>query len=71
MDKRCRFSLSFSLEAARALVNQVRSRAANSNGFVKNTDGTDAANYVIGTYDAAWTDQATARKAVQFDSMYH
>lgn len=54
------------LEKARSYVNQVRKRAANPDGFVK--DGAaPAANYVIGTYDAAWTDAATARKAVRFE----
>jgi starch-binding outer membrane protein, SusD/RagB family len=55
------------LEAARALVNQVRQRAANPAGFVKTSAGTDAANYVIGLYTATWTDQAYARKAVQYE----
>ncbi|MEO0896634.1 MAG: RagB/SusD family nutrient uptake outer membrane protein [Bacteroidota bacterium] len=56
------------LEAARALVNQVRTRAANPDGFVKEDDGvTDAANYVINTYDAAWTDAAVAMDAVMME----
>jgi starch-binding outer membrane protein, SusD/RagB family len=55
------------LEAARTYVNQIRARAANPDGFVKNTDGTPSANYVIQQYTTAWTDQATARKAVQFE----
>jgi hypothetical protein len=70
------------LDVARDLVNQVRARAANPEGFVygrvvgfennnfKNPilDETQpAANYVINTYDAAWTDQALARKAVRFE----
>ncbi len=54
------------LEAARALVNRVRRRAANPAGFVKN-GGADAANYEIGEYTAAWTDKATAQKAVRFE----
>ncbi|UHG92085.1 RagB/SusD family nutrient uptake outer membrane protein [Spirosoma oryzicola] len=54
------------LEKARSYVNQVRRRAANPDGFVKNSDGTAAANYVIKEYTASWTDKATARKAVQF-----
>jgi len=54
------------LEKARSYVNQVRKRASNPDGFVK--DGAaPAANYVIGTYDAVWTDAATARKAVRFE----
>ena len=57
-----------SLETARTYVNMVRSRAANPDGFVKEADGTTpAANYVVGTYDAVWTDQAVARQAVRFE----
>ncbi|QMU27535.1 RagB/SusD family nutrient uptake outer membrane protein [Adhaeribacter radiodurans] len=55
------------LEAARGYVNQIRRRAANPDGFVKNADGTPAAKYVINEYTAPWTDQALARKAVQFE----
>lgn len=54
------------LERARALVNQVRQRAANPAGFVM--DGaTPAANYRCGLYTATWTDANTARKAVRFE----
>ena len=68
------------LEAARKLVNQVRTRAANPEGFVKKAvQGTKsrddytvlnepAAKYVIKTYDAPWTDAAVARKAVRFET---
>ncbi len=38
------------LERARALINQVRRRAANEAGFVKNADGSNAANYKISEY---------------------
>lgn len=55
------------LDKARAYVNQIRRRAANSDGFVKNSDGSAAANYVVKEYTTSWTDQATARKAVQFE----
>jgi hypothetical protein len=55
------------LEDARDYVNEIRTRAANPAGFVKNADGTNAANYVIGTYDDTWTDPAIALKAVQFE----
>jgi hypothetical protein len=55
------------LEAARGYVNQIRARAAKPAGFVKNPDGTPAATYVIGLYNTVWTDQATARIAVQFE----
>ncbi|MBC7922897.1 MAG: RagB/SusD family nutrient uptake outer membrane protein [Ferruginibacter sp.] len=54
-------------EAARGYVNQIRRRAANADGFVKKADGTPAASYVIREYTAAWTDQALARRAVQFE----
>lgn len=54
------------LERARALVNQVRQRAANPAGFVM--DGArPAANYRCGLYTATWTDANTARKAVRFE----
>ncbi len=68
------------LERARELVNMIRTRAANPEGFVpRATQGTDrndftieagtpAANYDIATYDTAWTDQDTARKAVRFET---
>ncbi len=56
-----------SLEKAREYVNLVRKRAANSAGFVKRSNGSDAAKYVIGTYDTAWTDKAAARTAVRFE----
>jgi hypothetical protein len=68
------------LERARELVNLIRTRAANPEGFVplatQGTDrndftieeGTPAANYDIATYDAAWTDPVTARKAVRFET---
>lgn len=56
-----------SLEQARTYVNMVRTRAANTAGFVMKTDGTKAANYVINTYASAWTDQATARNAVRME----
>jgi starch-binding outer membrane protein, SusD/RagB family len=59
------------LGAARELVNTIRSRAANSAGFVKEADGTtNAANYVINTYPAAgapFDTQDNARRAVRFE----
>ena len=55
-----------SLEKARQLVNEVRARAANPAGFVK--DGAaNAANYAVGLYTTPWTDKAVARKAVRFE----
>ena len=56
-----------SLEKAREYVNMLRNRAKNPAGFVRNPDGTPAANYVIDLYNAPWTDQAAARKAVRFE----
>ena len=54
------------LEKARTLVNQVRQRAANPDGFVKD-GGAPAANYVIGLYTSTWSDATVARKAVRFE----
>jgi len=54
------------LERARALVNQIRQRAANAADFVM--DGANpAANYRVGLYTAPWTDKAVATKAVRFE----
>ena len=55
-----------SLTNATALVNQVRSRAANPAGFVKKADGSPAANYKIGLYPT-FTDKTLARKAIHFE----
>jgi hypothetical protein len=55
-----------SLAKAQEYVNLIRTRAANSAGFVKKGSN-NAANYKIGTYDTAWTDKAAARQAVQFE----
>ena len=49
-----------------AEVNAVRERASNPDGFVKNEDGTDAANYVIGLYSAFGSAQ-DAMKAIKFE----
>lgn len=68
------------LERARELVNVVRERAANPEGFVPRAiqggerndftivEGEPAANYVISMYNAPWTDQETARKAVRMET---
>jgi starch-binding outer membrane protein, SusD/RagB family len=56
-----------SLERARELVNMVRARAANPQGWVKMDDGSNAANYVIGLYNTPWTDREAAKKAVRFE----
>ncbi|TFV94647.1 RagB/SusD family nutrient uptake outer membrane protein [Algoriphagus kandeliae] len=55
------------LESARAKVNRVRERAMNSK--LLREDGTPAANYVISTYDAPWTDANAARTAVRMERM--
>lgn len=47
-------------------VNAIRTRASNAAGFVKNEDGTDAANYVIGIYPS-FAGQAEALKAIKFE----
>ncbi len=57
-----------SLEKARELVNQVRKRAANPEGFVVASDGKPAANYVIKEYTAPWTDKTVARDATRFET---
>jgi hypothetical protein len=50
-----------------AEVNAVRSRAANPEGFVKESDEvTPAANYVIGLYPA-FPDSRFAKKAIKFE----
>jgi starch-binding outer membrane protein, SusD/RagB family len=65
------------LEKARDYVNQVRRRAANPDGMVKQykddskpaegSTNVNAANYLIKEYTAAWTNQAVAREAVRFE----
>ena len=65
------------LETARAIVNQIRARAAvtvqgpgndASDIAVPITDASITwANYQIGQYTTAWTDQATARTAVRYE----
>ena len=59
------------LEQARTYVNLIRTRASNPDGFVgagnNNAGLKSPTNYKIGTYTAAWTDAATARKAVRFE----
>lgn len=56
------------LERARELVNQIRRRAANPDGFVKTASGTPAANYKVGTYDSPWTSKEFAINAVRFET---
>lgn len=56
-----------SLEKAREYVNRVRTRAINSK--LMRADGTMAANYVINTYSAPWTDKAAAQTAVRHERL--
>ncbi len=56
-----------SLDKAREYVNRVRARAANPDSWVKRSDGSNAANYVIGLYNAPWTDKTAATDAVRFE----
>ena len=55
------------LEKAREYVNMVRARAANQDSWVKNPDGSNAANYQIELYNDPWTDAGAARTAVRFE----
>jgi hypothetical protein len=57
-----------SMEKAREYVNMIRARAANPESMVTMSDGTPAANYVIGLYEDPWTDKAIARDAVRFET---
>lgn len=67
------------LEEARALINRLRERAANPDGFVPEaiqgatrpeytTTSNPAANYNVGQYTQSWTDQAIARRAVRYET---
>ncbi len=55
------------LEKAREYVNMIRARAANPDSWVKNPDGSNAADYQIELYNDAWSDQSVARDAVRFE----
>ena len=55
-----------SLDKALEYVNQVRARAANSDYWVKNPDGSNAANYQIELY-GSFASKADATKAVQME----
>ena len=52
------------------LINQIRARAKNSTGLLKQANGKDPSNYLISQYadgtNIAWT-QANARKALQWE----
>lgn len=52
-----------SLEKARALVNQIRTRAKNPASIISGSP----AKYVINGYTASWTDKVVAREAVRFE----
>lgn len=54
-------------EKGREYVNQVRRRAANPDGFVKQSDGKPAANYLISEYKTPWTEREAALKAMRFE----
>ncbi len=55
-----------SLDKALEYVNRVRARAANTAHWVKNDDGSNAANYMISEYDS-FPDKEFATKAVRFE----
>jgi hypothetical protein len=57
-----------SLEKARELVNMIRKRASNPEGFVVGSDGKAAANYLVKEYADAWTDKTLARDAVRYET---
>jgi hypothetical protein len=54
------------LDAGRALINQVRERAARPEGWIMNDDGTPSANYEIDTYDS-FSSQDEALTALYFE----
>ncbi len=55
------------VDAGRTLINQVRARAANPDGWIKNADGSNAANYVISTYDTPFANKDAALTALYFE----
>ncbi len=56
------------LSGARANVNLIRARAANPDGFVKNDDGSNAANYSVAEYPAsAFDTKDNAMKALMME----
>lgn len=54
-------------DKALPLINQIRTRAANSTGRLKKADGTFASKYNVKTYSATGWTQAFARKALQWE----
>ncbi len=58
------------LAGARTNINLIRARAANPDGFVKNDDGSNAANYQVSQYPATgfpFDNQDNARKALRME----
>jgi len=66
------------LDEARMLVNRLRARAANPDGFIPEaiqgatrpeytTTSNPAANYNVGEYTTSWADQNLARRAVRYE----
>ena len=55
------------VERARELVNYVRERAANPDGFVKNPNGTNAAQYDIEQYSTPWAKDAATLEKIRFE----
>jgi hypothetical protein len=53
------------LEEGKKLINQIRKRAANPSGFIKNANGSIAANYKIELYTNTWNDKAVAHSALR------
>lgn len=54
-------------EKALPLINQIRTRAANSTGRLKKSDGTFASKYNVQNYTSAGWTQVFARKALQWE----
>lgn len=54
-------------DKALPLINQIRTRAANSTGRLKKADGTFASKYNVKTYPSTGWTQAFARKALQWE----
>ncbi|GAB4492933.1 MAG: RagB/SusD family nutrient uptake outer membrane protein [Saprospiraceae bacterium] len=67
MAAECEAAPGGNLEKAREYVNMVRARAANPASWVKNSNGSNAANYVIGLYNTPWTDAALANAAIRME----
>lgn len=54
-------------DKALPLINQIRTRAANSTGRLKKADGTFSSNYNVKTYSATGWTQTFARRALQWE----